>query len=113
NQILDISLRCLMAHLHPEWGDRDALDVFNRLLAKNVRPSNWTRNTHLAFQRGQIRSRREQWTMHALAKLKRGHPDPRGDDFDCPLFLLSTGAKRECWTETIASIGGLLTEIRG
>jgi hypothetical protein len=87
NQILDISLRCLMAHLHPEWGDRDALDVLNRLLAKNVRPTNWTSNTHLTFQRQQIRSRREQWTMHALAKLKCGHADPRGNDFDCPIVL--------------------------
>jgi len=76
-----------MTHLHPEWGHRDALDVFNRLLAKHIRPASWTRNTHLTFQRQQISSCREQWTMHALAKLKRAHPDPGGDDFDCPVIL--------------------------
>lgn len=86
-QILATSLQCLTAHLHPEWGDRDALDVFNRLLAKSLRPANWTPNTHLTFERHQIKSRKEQWTVRSLGKLTRAHADPRGNDFPCPIVL--------------------------
>lgn len=85
--IFEQTLRCLSAHLHPEWGDRDALDTFNRLLAKHVKPNRWTPNTHLAIQRDQVRSRREQWTTDDLGKLAPGHPDPRGHDFDCPIIV--------------------------
>ena len=85
--ILEASLACLMAHCHPNWGDRDGLDVFNRLLAKNIRPPGWTSNTHLSFQRHQIDSRKEQWHTEDLAKLARGHSDPRGVDFDCPIVI--------------------------
>jgi len=42
NDILDQSLECLRPHLHAEWGDRCLLDVFNRLLAKTIKPSGWT-----------------------------------------------------------------------
>jgi len=85
--LLDESLGCLRAHLHPKWGDRHPLDVFNRLLAKNIRPSGWTRNTHLDIQRGQVGSRREQWTTEALGKLARGHNSTEGQDFGCPIII--------------------------
>ena len=62
NPLLDVSLHCLMQHCHPEWGDRDGLDVLNRLLAKTFKPPDWTKNTHLTFQRNDIQSRRERWT---------------------------------------------------
>lgn len=93
--ILDQSLMCLRTHYHPEWGDRNPLDVFNRLLAKNIRPSGWTDNTHLNIQRHQIRSRREQWTTDALRKLTRGHKFTQGKDFDCPIVVVEyEGAQR-------------------
>jgi hypothetical protein len=85
--LLESSLHCLMQHCHPEWGDRDGLDVFNRLLAKNARPTDWTKNTHLAFQRADIGSRREQWVTEALGKLARGHSDPSGIDISCPIII--------------------------
>jgi len=49
DEILEQSMKCLSAHLHSEWGDRVPLDVFNRLLAKNIRPNGWTPNMHLTF----------------------------------------------------------------
>ena len=85
--IFDDSLRCLSAHCHPEWGDRLPLDVFNRLLAKNIRPDRWTKNTHLNIQPQQVASRQEQWTTNDLAKLPRGHGSAKGDDFDCPIVI--------------------------
>lgn len=85
--IFDQSLECLWAHCHPEWGDRYPLDVFNRLLAKNIRPSEWTPNTHLNIQRHQVKSRRERWTTDALGKLPRGHGFTQGKDFDCPIVV--------------------------
>ena len=85
--LFDESLRCLQAHLHPEWGDRHPLDVFNRLLAKNVRPSTGTRNTHLDIKRDQVSSRREQWITEDLRKLARGHKSAAGQDFGCPIII--------------------------
>lgn len=88
------SLCCLTTHLHPEWGDRTALDVFNRLLAKNVRPDNWTANTHLDIQLSQVSSRLEQWTTGALAKLTRAHPSQVGKDCDCPIVIVEYAGKQ-------------------
>jgi hypothetical protein len=85
--ILDQSLNCLWAHRHLQWGDCVPLDVFNRLLAKNIRPSGWTPNTHLAIHPQQISSRREQWTTDALARLPSGHSSTAGEDFGCPIVV--------------------------
>lgn len=85
--LFDESLRCLRAHLHPEWGDRHPVDVFARLLAKNIRPGGWTPNTHLDITRDQVTSRREQWTTEALGKLARGHGSTEGKDFGCPIII--------------------------
>ncbi len=87
DQIFAQSLKCLLAHCHPEWGDRYPLDVFNRLLAKNTRPSECTRNTHLNIQKHQVKSRRGQWTTDDLGKLTRGHPSTGGFDVDCPIIV--------------------------
>lgn len=87
DEILEQSMKCLSAHLHSEWGDRVPLDVFNRLLAKNIRPNGWTPNMHLNIQPEQISSRQEQWTTDALANLRRGHGSTEGDDFDCPIIV--------------------------
>ena len=81
------SLQCLGEHCHPEWGDRTPLDVFNRLLAKNIRPAGWTESTHLNIQPAQVSSRREQWTTGALAALPRGHASAVGIDVDCPIVI--------------------------
>ena len=85
--ILDQSLACLRWHCHREWGDRNALDIFKRLLAKNIKPNGWTPNTHLDIERHQVSSRREKWPTAALAKLPRGHGFTNGEDFDCPIVL--------------------------
>jgi len=85
--LLEESLRCLKAHLHREWGDRNPLDVFNRALAKSIRPSGWTTNTHLDINADQIKSRREHWRTEALGKLVRGHNSPAGEDFGCPIII--------------------------
>lgn len=92
--ILDQSLKCLWAHCHPQWGDRVPLDVFNRLLAKSIRPSRWTPNTHLSIQPQQISSRRERWTTDTLAKIDRGHGSITGDDFDCPIIVVEYERKQ-------------------
>ena len=85
--IFDQSLKCLSSHFHPEWGDHNLLDVFNRLLAKNIKPAGWTFNTHLDIQRHQITSRHEQWHLEALARLDLGHGSSIGKDFDCPIIV--------------------------
>jgi hypothetical protein len=92
--IFDRSLECLWAHCHPEWGDRIPLDVFNRLLAKSIRPNGWTTNTHLNIPRQQISSRRERWTTDELAKLPRGHGSTAGEDFDCPIIVAEYEGKQ-------------------
>ncbi len=88
NDILDRSLECLRPHLHPEWGDRTPLDVFNRLLAKNIRPAGWTENTHADLNRDRLVSRKEQWTTATLGQLHRGHSSPAGVDVVCPIILV-------------------------
>lgn len=88
DELLGQTLRCLQAHKHAEWGDREPLDVLNRLLAKNLRPEGWTSNTHLNISPSQIRSRRERWTIEQLGRLKRGHSDKAGTDFDCPIIVV-------------------------
>jgi hypothetical protein len=87
NEILDQTLDCLRSHLHVEWGDRSPLDVFNRLLAKNIKPPSWTKNTHADLQREQIVSRKEQWTTAALSQLPRGHNSQAGVDVPWPIIL--------------------------
>jgi hypothetical protein len=77
----------LRNHFHQEWGDRYPLDIFKRLLAKSIRPSGWTTNTHLGIERHQVKSRREQWTTAALGSLPLGHGDASGDDFGCPIII--------------------------
>ncbi len=94
DEILDQTLHCLRMHFHPEWGDREPIDVLNRLLAKNVKPEGWTAFTHLKLRPHQITSRREKWTTDELAKLERGHGDPSGKDFDCPIIVVQYGSKR-------------------
>ena len=85
--LLDQTLQCLSWHRHGNWGDRVPLDVFNRLLAKNIRPFGWTKNTDLDLRPQQIRSHREAWTTAELARLSRGHGSKIGNDFDCPIIL--------------------------
>ena len=92
--ILDQTLECLRAHLHPEWGDRKPLDVLNRLLAKNIKPDGWTPNTHLNIQRHQIRSRKAHWSLDELAKLDRGHAGISGKDFECPIIVVEYQSKQ-------------------
>jgi hypothetical protein len=127
--ILRQSLYCLLDHFHPEWGDLKPLDVFNRLLAKNLRPAGASKTMHTDIRIEQISSRREQWTTAALAGLRCGHSDPTGVDIPCPIVLAeydgeqrvldgnhrinrwkSTGDKRihDVNIHTIAGIAGLV-----
>jgi len=84
--ILEQSLWCLRFHCTGRKGDYTLLDVFNRLLAKNIRPSGWTDNTHLNIQPHQVTSRRERWTTASLAELT-GHKFTNGEDFDSPIVV--------------------------
>ena len=68
-------------------GDSSSLDVFNRLLAKNIRPIGWIPNTHLDIKLNQVKSRQEEWTTDQLERLTRGHNDTSGKDFDCPIIV--------------------------
>ena len=88
--VLEHTLEALRPHLHREWGDRDAMDVFNRLLAKHVRPDGWTNNTHLDIRPEQIRSRRELWGIDRLRQLTRGHRGVAGRDtrLDGPVVVV-------------------------
>ena len=92
--VLHQSLYCLLDHFHPEWGDREPLDVFNRLLAKNLGPTGAKKTTHTTFRVEQIASRREQWTTAALGALRCGHSDPRGVDIACPIVLAEYEGER-------------------
>jgi hypothetical protein len=94
DQLLEETLECLKAHLHPEWGDRAPIDTFNRLVAKNVKAAGSTSNTHLDIQMAEIQSRREQWTTDQLGKLERGHSDPRGADFQFPVVVIEYQGKQ-------------------
>lgn len=73
DDVLHQTLRALHAHLHPEWGDRTGLDVFGRLLAKHVKPADWTANTHLDVREVHIASCAEEWSIDALAQIPRAH----------------------------------------
>jgi len=92
--ILDQSLKCLGPHYNAQWGDRVLVDVFNRLLAKNIKSSGWKPNTHLNIQLQQISSRQERWTTDALAKLIRSHGYSEGDDFNCPIIVAEYEGKQ-------------------
>jgi len=81
------SLNCLKPHLHKKWGDRAPMDVFNRLLAKHVRPPGWTTNTHFTLTPDRITSRQEQWPIERLTTLRLAHSDPSGADFGCPIIV--------------------------
>jgi hypothetical protein len=73
------------------------MDVFNRLLAKHIRPDGWTPNTHMDIRPEQIRSRREQWGIDRLGLLPRGHHGMAGPGtrLDGPIVIVQyQGAMR-------------------
>jgi hypothetical protein len=86
--ILRESLCCLLTHFHPKWGDREPLDVLNRLLAKNLGRAGPYKTGHTTARLEQISSRREHWTTADLGRLRRGHSDLGGVDIACPIVLL-------------------------
>jgi len=75
-------------------GRINALDVFNRLLAKTIKPSGWKPNTHLNIQRHQVQSRREQWPTAALGESPPGHGSTTGKDYDCPIIVAEYEGKQ-------------------
>ncbi len=81
--ILDKTLVCLSAHVHPKWGDRSPMDAFNRLLAKHrkVRPADWREDTHLNIQRSQIRSKMVRRTAAELSVLCQHKGAARNERF--------------------------------
>ena len=87
DEILDQSLDLLRYHYHPEWDDRSPLDVFNRLLAKNIRAPGWTDTDHMDIKPLQIRSHREKRSTGELARFHRPHglDDPHRED--CPIII--------------------------
>ena len=64
------------------------LDVFNRLVAKNLGHAGVHKIGHANVREEQIVSRREQWTTDRLYELVRGHADPQGVDIACPIILV-------------------------
>ncbi len=87
DKILDQSLDLLRYHYHPEWDDRSQIDVFNRLLAKNIRAQGWKKTDHMDVKPHQIRSKREKRSTGELARFHRPHglDDPHCED--CPLII--------------------------
>ena len=86
--IPDETFACLAAHLHPEWGDRTPLDVFNRLLAKNLQPPGLTPCTHLDIRCHQIRSSKVWRTTDELARLaEQGHRGAHGRGASQPVVI--------------------------
>jgi len=63
------------------------MDVFNRLLAKNIRAQGWKETDHLDIKPHQIRSHREKRSTDELARFHRPHglDDPKCEDF--PLII--------------------------
>jgi hypothetical protein len=92
DDVLKESLFYLTFHLHREWGDKEAFDVFNRLLAKRLQPAGWTKHAHLDVKPNEIRSHRERRTTNELARLARGHTRTKPKNTQClidsrsPLF---------------------------
>jgi hypothetical protein len=70
------------------------MEVFNRLLAKHVKPRGWTKNTHFTVPAERITSRQEEWTTEMLAALRRGHGSTAGEDFDCPIIVAGYDGER-------------------
>ena len=112
DSILDLSLSCLAPHhLHSEWGDETAMDVFNRLLAENylVRVEGKTRdeirNTHLNIRREQIVSVHTTKTANWLAETVPIGNTSCAPRTTCPVILavyqgeplLLDGSKRIRW----------------
>ena len=86
--ILIQTLQCLSPHRKPHWGDHTPLDVFNRLLAKNVRAAGWTDQTHCDIREEEITSRQEAWTTDALGRLPRAHTEVAPQDWQGPIVLV-------------------------
>jgi len=71
------------------------MDVFNRLLAKNIKASGWGKSDHMEITPQQIRSRRERRSTRVLSHFYRPHrlDDPHCED--CPLiFAVYKGEER-------------------
>ena len=89
DKILDATLACFTPwHQHPKWGDRNALDVFCRLLAKNVVGRPWITNLHLTIQVSQVRSeivRRD--TLELATAFVPGHERANPGNVDAPLIV--------------------------
>ena len=86
--LLRESLCCLLMHFHPEWGDCTPLDVFNRLVAKNLGHAGPRKTGHATVHEEQIATRREQWATDKLGTLARGHSHRGGVEIACPIVLV-------------------------
>jgi hypothetical protein len=89
DEILDATLACFNPwHQQRQWGDRNALDAFCRLLAKNAIGRPWLKNLHLTIQTSQIRSERVMRTTVDLASaFVPGHRRDNPENVDAPLIV--------------------------
>ncbi|MCZ6763027.1 MAG: hypothetical protein O7C03_08485 [Gammaproteobacteria bacterium] len=87
DRILDESIYWLSAHFHPEWGDRVPFDVFNRLLAKNIRPRDWKNTDHMDIRVDQISSERQSRSTAELSQFDRPHAGDKPKKTDCPIIV--------------------------
>lgn len=88
DDVLEQSLQMLRHHYHPEWGDRSLMDVFNRLLSKNIRQPGWKRTDHMDVRIGQIRSFRDQRSTAELTQFPRTHDRDKPIKEDCPIIVV-------------------------
>ena len=87
DEILEQSLDLLRYHFWPQHGDRSVMDVFNRLLAKNIKAPGWRPSDHTPFTMLQIRSRRERRTTEELAKFPKAHNRDDPINKECPIIV--------------------------
>src|SRR5688572_26755350 len=89
DDILDATLACFSPwHQQPKWGDRNPLDTFGRLLAKNVFGRTWLKNLHLLVHPAQIRSERlMRTTVDLAAAFPPGHQRDEPANVDLPVIV--------------------------
>ena len=86
-EILAETLEVLRYHVWRDRGDKTSLDVFNRLLAKQINGPDGDPLARMNFSPEQIRSSREQRTTSELAGFPKWHDHDNPNKTDCPIIV--------------------------